>query len=257
MKIFEVKNISKSFGGVKAVHDCSFEIEERKITALIGPNGAGKTTVFNIINGFIAPDAGKVIFQGRDVTEANAWKRSRLGMSRTFQLSRLFRNLSIAENLELAIRQDDDLFWRMFFSAKGGSASGGKRQTAEFHDQIREVMNLVELDKDPKTPVTDLSYGQQKLFDLARALINPHTFLLLDEVVAGVNPVLREKLKSLMFKLTERGETILLIEHDMDFVHSVADHVIVMDQGSVLTEGEPEKVLREKQVLEAYLGVAA
>jgi len=246
MPILEVRQVNKSFGGVQAVKHCTFSVEERKITALIGPNGAGKTTLFNIINGFIPADEGAIIFRDIEISSLSAWERSRLGMSRTFQLSRLFRNLSIAENLELAIRQDDDLFWRMFFT----------KHKAEFHDQIREVMNLVELDKNPKTPVTDLSYGEQKLFDLARALVNPHTFLLLDEVVAGVNPVLREKLKSLMAKLKAKGETILLIEHDMDFVHAAADHVIVMDQGAVLTQGEPEKVLHEKQVLEAYLGTA-
>ncbi len=248
MTILAIKNISKSFGGVQAVKDCSFSIEDKKITALIGPNGAGKTTLFNIVNGFIYPDEGRVIFEGADITEVSAWKRSRLGMSRTFQLPRLFKNLTIYENLELASRYDDDLFWRNFLS-------GDKKHGHEA--VIKESVDFVGLKKDLSAPVTDVSYGEQKLFDLCRALVNPHTILLLDEVVAGVNPVIREKLKDLMKKLKEKGETVLLIEHDMDFVRSVADWVIVMDQGAVLTEGEPEKVLKEKQVLEAYLGVAA
>lgn len=166
-------------------------------------------------------------------------------MSRTFQLSRLFRNLSLEENLILAARYDDDLFWRIFSK---------KIDVSEINHKIQETLKLVGLKKDLKTRVTDLSYGEQKLFDITRALINPHTMLLFDEPVAGINPVLREKLKSLMAKLKDKGESILLVEHDMDFVRSVADHVIVMDQGSVLAQGEPEKVLREKMVLEAYLG---
>ena len=260
--ILEVKKISKSFGGVQAVKDCSFALEEKKITALIGPNGAGKTTVFNIVNGFIAPDFGHVIFQNQDVTNLPAWERSRLGMSRTFQLSRLFKNLSLEENLILAARYDDDLFWKNLF--KNSEASGIKQK-------IEETLELVGLKKDLKTRVTDLSYGEQKLFDITRALVNPHTMLLFDEPVAGVNPVIRERLKELMVRLKGGAapnegrasprwpsgrESILLVEHDMDFVRGVADHVIVMDQGSVLVQGEPEKVLRDKQVLEAYLGIA-
>lgn len=247
MTILEVKGVSKSFGGVHAVHNCSFAVEEGKITALIGPNGAGKTTVFNIVNGFLAPDEGQIIFQDLNITSLPAWKRSRLGMSRTFQLSRLFKNLTIEENLMLAARYEDDLFWRMFFE---------KPNPEKYTHLIKETLEFVGLDKNPKTPVTDLSYGQQKLFDIARALINPHTILLFDEPVAGINPVLREKLKEIFRKLKVKGESILLIEHDMDFVRSVADWVIVLDQGSVLSEGEPHKVLQEKVVLEAYLGTA-
>ena len=248
MPILEIKKISKSFGGVQAVNDCSFSLEKGKITALIGPNGAGKTSVFNIVNGFIEPDSGQVIFQNYDVTDLPAWERSRLGMSRTFQLSRLFKNLSLEENLILAARYDDDQFSRIFLR---------KADEDKLKHKIQEVLELVGLKKDLKTPVTDLSYGEQKLFDITRALVNPHTMLLFDEPVAGVNPVIRERLKELMRKLKEKGETILLVEHDMDFVRGVADQVIVMDQGNVLTEGEPEKVLREKQVLEAYLGATA
>ena len=245
--ILDVKNLSKSFGGVQAVGHCGFTVSEGKITALIGPNGAGKTTIFNLVNGFISADEGKVFFRGRDITNLSAWERSRAGMSRTFQLSRLFKNLTLRENLVLAIRQDDDKFWKMFFS---------KHDEYEFDSKIKEAMELLGFKKELDTRVTELSYGEQKLFDLTRAYLNPHTMLLLDEPVAGVNPVLRESLKKIMLKLKERGETILLIEHDMDFVHAVADRVIVLDQGSVLTEGEPEKVLHDNRVLEVYLGSA-
>lgn len=245
--MLKLQNISKSFGGVQAVKNCSFEIEESCITALIGPNGAGKTTVFNLISGFFNPDKGEIFFQKQNINNLPIWKRSRLGISRTFQLSRMFRNLSIEDNLLIALREDDDKFFKMFMRGIEGDAQEKNR--------IREMMDFVGLKKDPSTIVTDLSYGQQKLFDLARALLNNHTFLMLDEPVAGVNPVLRDTFKELLKKLKSKGETIFVIEHDMDFVRSIADTVIVMDQGDVLAQGTPVKVLSDKSVLEAYLGI--
>jgi len=259
MATLAVHDLSKSFGGVRAVHDCSFDIAEAKITALIGPNGAGKTTLFNLVNGFQAPDSGRIVFRGHDVTKRAVWERSRLGMSRTFQLSRLFKNLSIRDNLLLAVRLGDDQISGIF--------GDGTIKEKEF-EMIRDTLEFVGLKKSLNTPVTDLSYGEQKLFDLARALLNPHTFLLLDEPASGVNPVLREKLKTIMLQLKSGAaplagrasphlmgrETVLLIEHDMDFVRSVADWVIVMVEGSVLAEGRPEEVVRDRRVLEAYLG---
>src|SRR6185436_18668348 len=139
-------------------------VEEHSVTALIGPNGAGKTTLFNIVNGFVRQDSGRILFGHEDISRMRVWKRSRAGMSRTFQLSRLFRNMTIRENLALALRTDDDLFWRNFFRA---AADGG------FEDRIREMMAFVGLEKEIGARVTDLSYGQQKLFDLCRALLNP------------------------------------------------------------------------------------
>ena len=245
MTALEVINFSKSFGGVHAVAKCSFKIAPAKITALIGPNGAGKTTLFNLVNGFIMADQGRVIFGKSDITKMTVWQRSRLGLSRTFQQSRFFKNLSLQENLLLALRQDDDRFWRMFFK---------NRNQEDFYRKIDDVLKLVELNKDLETPVTALSYGELKLLDLARAILNPHSLLLLDEPVAGVAKILREKLKRILKHLKEQRETILLIEHDIDFVKSVADWVIVMDQGTVLMEGEVQKIMKDKRVLEAYLG---
>jgi len=246
--MLKVSKLKKYFGGVKAVNGCSFEVEKGKITALVGPNGAGKTTVFNMVSGMIAMDEGSVVFNGHELNKLPAWKRARAGISRTFQLSRLFKNLSIKDNLLLALRNDDDQFWKMFLR--------GEKGDQEEERQVKEIMDFIGLDKDPETIVTDLSYGQQKLFDLSRALINPHTFLMLDEPVAGINPVLRERLKKILKDLKEKGETILLIEHDMDFVRAVADHVIVLDQGKVLAQGIAETVLSDEKVLEAYLGTA-
>ncbi|MBI5369892.1 ABC transporter ATP-binding protein [Candidatus Uhrbacteria bacterium] len=246
--MLSVKNLTKHFGGVQAVDGCHFEIDSGKITALIGPNGAGKTTVFNLISGFFPVDSGEIFFKNINLTHQNIWRRSRAGISRTFQTSRLFRNLSIEDNLLIALREDDDQFLKMFLRTI--------KADPQEHSRIQEMMTFVGLDKDPHTIVTDLSYGQQKLFDLARALLNPHDLLMLDEPVAGVNPVLRDQFKKTLCALREKGETVLLIEHDMDFVRRVADKVIVMNQGRVLTQGLPHEVLSDARVLEAYLGPA-
>jgi len=241
-----ISHLTKSFGGVKAVDDVSFDVAKNSITALVGPNGAGKTTVFQLVSGLMRADAGAVTFEGQDLLRLAPWRRARVGLSRTFQLSKLFKNLSIEDNLLLALREDDDKLWNMFLRGTGGEAMEKKK--------IHEMMDFVGLKKDPTTIVTDLSYGQQKLFDLARALLNRHTLLMLDEPVAGVNPILRQQFKDVLRQLKAQGETILLIEHDMDFVRAVADHVVVMDQGRLLAEGSPDRVFRDEKVLEAYLG---
>lgn len=244
MMILSVKNLSKAFGGVHAVDDCSFSVESGQITALIGPNGAGKTTAFNLISGLTESDGGTVVLDGVDLTNLSAHRRAKAGLSRTFQLVRLFKNLMIREHLYLATSENDDRFL-----ASGFASDAGHLET-----KMQETLQLVGLDKPPSTLALELSYGQQKILDLARALAKPHKLLMLDEPVAGINPVLRDRFKTLLKQLKARGETILVIEHDMDFVRSVADQVIVMDQGRVLAEGEPEAVLSDKRVLEAYLG---
>ncbi len=241
-----VKNLTKYFGGVKAVEDCTFEIEKECITALVGPNGAGKTTVFNLVSGFFHPNHGSIFFHEQEITHLPIWKRSRLGISRTFQQSRIFQNLTVEDNLLIALREQDDEFFKMFIRSVKSDSKEKQR--------ILEMMDFVGMKKDPRTIVTNLSYGEQKLFDLCRALLNPHTLLMLDEPVAGVNHVLRDQLKRIFQQLNQQGETVFIIEHDMDFVRSVAQQVIVMDQGSVLAQGRPQMVLSDPRVLDAYLG---
>ena len=240
MALLSINNLSKHFGGVQAVKGCAFDVQPNTITALIGPNGAGKTTVFNLVSGLIEADSVSVVLAGTDLTNLAAHRRARAGLSRTFQLVRLFKNLTVREHVYLALHEDD-----ISLLSKDGP---------EFEQKMIDVLKTVGLEKPAETLAPDLSYGQQKLLDLARALAKPHQLLMLDEPVAGVNPVLRERFKTLLKELKAKGETILVIEHDMDFVRSVADHVIVMDQGAVLAQGKPEEVLSDKRVLEAYLG---
>lgn len=249
MALLEVKQLKKSFGGVHAVRNISFDVAEGRITALIGPNGAGKTTVFGCLSGLVSPESSSIVLVGERIDQLPAWGRARRGLSRTFQLARAFRNLSIEDNLLLALREDDDLFFRMLL--RGSRVMPGERE------RVKAMLDFVGLEKSPHTPVTDLSYGQQKLFDLARAIIKPHRLLMLDEPVAGINPVLRDSLAQTFLSLREKGETILLIEHDMGFVRRVADRVIVMAEGAIIADGTPEEVFAHQDVLEAYLGVHA
>ncbi|MEK6942871.1 MAG: ABC transporter ATP-binding protein [Nanoarchaeota archaeon] len=226
--MLSLKNISKSFGGVKAVDRCTFNVEEGTITSLIGPNGAGKTTVFNIISGLTNPDSGSIKLGNRDVAGLPAYKIAQFGISRTFQLTKVFRNMSIKDNLLMA------------------------KEASE--KEMEDVIKSVYLNKPLDTTASELSYGQQRLLEIARALLMPHNLLMLDEPTAGVNPRIRQELKIILKKLRKEGKTVLLIEHDMDFVMDISDKVIVLAEGSVLREGKPNEIMKDKKVLEVYLG---
>jgi len=244
--MLKIKNLSKAFGGVKAVNDCSFEIKRGTITALIGPNGSGKSTLFNIISGVLKADSGKIIFNGIDITNKSPEYISNLGISRMFQQSRLFKNLSVRENLLLAIDNEDTKFWKNLF--------GLNKITKEKEEKIREMLKLVEMERFENRLVGELSFGQKRLIELVRTILNPHELLMLDEPVAGVNPRLRKIIARILLKLKKQGKTILLIEHDMNFALSLADEVIVMDEGKVIAKGKPKEIKNNPKVLEAYLG---
>ncbi|HLC84842.1 MAG TPA: ABC transporter ATP-binding protein [Candidatus Nanoarchaeia archaeon] len=241
--ILDIKNITVAFGGIVALNKCSCKIQKSKITAIIGPNGSGKSTLFNVISGLIPPDEGSIRFEHTDITKNKEHKIARLGISRTFQDVRLFKNLSIKDHLEIAMSTSDE---KLLPSLKDGKPDNTK--------EIHHLLGLVGLKKPLNTVAIELSYGQRKLLDLAVALAKPHSVIMLDEPVAGVNPQLRKDIKEVLRKLNKQGETILVIEHDMNFVMDLAEHIIVMDEGKVLVEGTPEKVRKDKRVLEAYLG---
>jgi len=244
--MLKIKNLKKYFGGVKAVNDCSFEIEKRKITALIGPNGAGKSTVFNLISGIIKPDGGEILFNGKNISKLNPEKISNLGISRLFQQTMLFNNLTVKENLLLAFDNEDTKFWKNFF--------GKNKLSNEKLKKIKAMLELIKMENFENKKAKDLSYGQKRLVELIRTIINPHILLMLDEPVAGINPQIRMEIAELLKNLKTQGETILLIEHDMNFTLGVSDKIIVMDEGKVIAEGKPEEIKNNPQVLEAYLG---
>jgi branched-chain amino acid transport system ATP-binding protein/neutral amino acid transport system ATP-binding protein len=238
--------LRKYFGGVRAVDDCSFEVKKGTITALIGPNGAGKTTIFNIISGIIKPDSGKIFFNGKDITNLNPEQISNSGISRLFQQSKLFNNLTVRENLLLAFDNEDTKFWKNLL--------GKNRITKEKEEKIKEILKMVKMEEFENNLARNLSYGQKRLLELARTILNPHILLMLDEPVSGVNPALRNEIADILKKLKENGETIFLIEHDMNFTLKISDEVIVMDEGKVIAEGRPEEIKNNPKVLEAYLG---
>src|SRR3989344_4417552 len=241
--MLQVKNLQKHFGGIKAVDGCSFTVKQGTITALIGPNGSGKSTVFHLISQLEQEDSGKIIFNKKNIVAVSDYKIARLGISRTFQEVRLFKNLSIQDHLEIALAQEDEHLLRSLW-----------KKSEDKTRQIQQIIKRVGLHKDLKTYVTDLSYGQRKLLDFAIAMAKPHDLLMLDEPVAGVNPLIRKEIKTILKQLKKRGETIFVIEHDMNFVMDIADHIIVMDAGKVIAEGKPKQIQKNKKVLEAYLG---
>jgi len=246
--MLEVKSLSRSFGGVHALKEVSFSVKKGKITALIGPNGSGKSTLFNLVSGIILADSGKVLLDSKDTTHLSVEEIARLGVSRVFQSSRLFGNMTAKENLLLSVNQTDLKFWKSFFGF------GAKKENALMEEKVLAALKQVSLEEKSFSKAQDLSFGQKRLLELARAMLLPHKILLLDEPVAGVTPPTRKRIAEILSSLRAKGETILLIEHDMNFTLSLADEVIVLDEGKVIAKGRPAQVKKNKKVLEAYLG---
>lgn len=248
--MLEIKNLYKNFDGVQAVWDFSLSLQPRRITSIIGPNGAGKTTVFNIVTGFFPPTSGRVAYRTKSVIGQAPWKIANLGISRTFQNLRLFHRLTALENVLLGKQnQNGERFLNalLMFSEK----------SAEHQANIEKAMSLLEFVglADQKHELAEnLSYGQQKLLTIACCLASDPELLLLDEPVSGVQPVMVEKIQSILKELVIRqGKTVFLIEHDIDFVLRISDTVVVMDDGKKIAEDLPSAIQNNAEILEAYL----
>ncbi|USZ72764.1 ABC transporter ATP-binding protein [Natronosalvus halobius] len=247
-----IENLRKTFGGIVAVDDATFEVEAGSLTGLIGPNGAGKSTTFNCIAGAHTPDSGTVSFQGEDITGLRPDQVANKGLVRTFQIARELEEMTVLENLMLAPQgQLGESLWR---SVTPGVRGEVVEQEIEIRDRVWEMLDFFEIDHIAHTQAGTLSGGQRKLLEMARALMTDPDMLLLDEPLAGVNPTLEEKLLDRVHELREQGYTFLLVEHDMDVIMENCEHVIVMHQGSVLAEGEPAAVQSNERVIQAYLG---
>jgi branched-chain amino acid transport system ATP-binding protein len=249
--IFEARDVVKRFGGIRAVDRATLDVAEGSITALIGPNGAGKTTFFNVITGFYRADGGKAVFEGRRVLGRPPYAIARLGMVRTFQITKALAAMPVIDNMTLAAPgQPGERLRNVLFSP-----GAVRRREAQVHTQAMELLEIFDLDRLAGDYAGTLSGGQRKLLELARALMTRPRFLLLDEPMAGINPTLGRRLLDHMKRLrTEEGVTFLFIEHDMEVVMGHSDRVIVMAEGRVIAEGEPQEVRRDKAVIDAYLG---
>jgi neutral amino acid transport system ATP-binding protein len=239
--LLSVEGLRKHFGGVAAVDDCSLEVREGTITALIGPNGSGKTTAFNLITGYLHADAGRVSFAGRDFTRPDPTRLYRAGLTRTFQQSRVFPQLTLLENLTVAISQP----WRTLLRRALGR---------EDRERSRELLEEFGLARLADSKAGDLSFGQRKLLEFATVLMGRPQLVLLDEPTAGVNPVMVERMEQHVRDLHARGLTFLIVEHDMNLVMRLCDPVIVLDRGRPIKQGAPAEVQQDAAVLDAYLG---
>lgn len=251
--IIEVRGVSKSFGGLKAVSDCSLQVEKGSITGLIGPNGAGKSTLFNIVAGTLSPDVGEVIFDGEDVTSLKPHELYEKGMLRTFQIAHEFSHMTALENLMVAAsEQPGESLFQSWFSTK---------HVTDFDYEVRrmanDVIDFLHLGHVKGELAGNLSGGQKKLLELGRTMMTDAKAVLLDEVAAGVNRTLLKDLASNIQRMNkELGYTFFVIEHDMDLIGELCDPVIVMAQGTVIAEGPMEEIRANPEIIEAYFGSA-
>ncbi|OAT81392.1 ABC transporter ATP-binding protein [Desulfotomaculum copahuensis] len=235
MDILEVREVGKSFGGLQVLEGISFSLTEGSITGLIGPNGAGKSTLVNLIGGADRPNRGEIYFHSLRVDHLPVWRIARLGLVRTFQVTRIFNDLTLRENIRLA-------GWT-------GGLRGRKLET-----EVDGIMQLCELETKAGVPGRDLSLPEQKRLQLARALALKPKLLLLDEVMAGLNPAELDRAIQILRVLRDRGVTMLVIEHLMRVIMGISDRVLVLHQGSLIADGPPEQVVGLSRVQEAYLG---
>ncbi|MEK6328410.1 MAG: branched-chain amino acid ABC transporter ATP-binding protein/permease [Actinomycetota bacterium] len=240
--LLEVKRLEKRFGGLRAVDEASFAVPEGSITALLGPNGSGKTTVFNLIDGTMTPDAGEVWFDGERIDRLPPWKRAHRGLGRTFQITRLFREMTVLENVVAPLRSFS------FRQLTLGAVSGSEAARAE------ELLEFVGMRKFRDQPAWALSYGQQKLVELAQVLMLDPKLIMLDEPAGGINPTLIERIGETIRELNARGKTFLIVEHNMPFVLGLCRPVLVLARGKTIAQGSPDEIQRDPRVLDAYLG---
>jgi neutral amino acid transport system ATP-binding protein len=242
MALLEINGLNKHFGGIQAVSDCSFSVDEGSITSLIGPNGAGKTTVFNLVTGLLSADSGEVFFMGKKITGLQPHEITRRGISRTFQITRDLQELTVLENMVIQSQVKD--FLDMF----------GSSMLKHESDHAMELLSFVGISHLAEEKAKNLSYGQKKLMEFASVLMSDPKLIMLDEPAGGVNPTLLESIIDRILELNKKGITFLIVEHNMDLVMKISDPVIFRAYGTVLACGCPQDIQNNDQVMEAYLG---
>ena len=249
MNLLEVQGVSKTFGSLVAVSEVSLSVPQGELRAVIGPNGAGKTTFFNMISGFFAPSAGTIVFDGRDVTQLPAYRRVEIGMGRTFQITEIFPELTVLENVRIAAEVAAGYRMRAWIS---------RQEAAAIKNRIDEVLSLAGIAAKADRLVGELAHGDQRAAEIAMALALKPRLLLLDEPTAGMGDQETYEITNLIRRLhRDSNYTIVLIEHDMRVVFHLADRITVLDQGHMLAEGTPAEIAANEAVQAAYLGKAA
>jgi len=246
----KLTSLSRHFGGLKVLQDVNLEIPQGGIFGLIGPNGAGKTTVFNLITGLLPPTGGRIEFNGQNLAGLQPHEITRLGIGRTFQNIRIFKDMSLLENVMVG------LHGQLQYGALGLLASSGLFRSEErrARERAHELLSWVKLDHKATDKADNLSYGEQRKLELARALATNPKLLLLDEPVAGMNSTEKDELMGEIRNISERGYTIFMIEHDMRFVMGLCEDIAVLNFGRIIARGNPEAIRNDPQVIEAYLG---
>jgi branched-chain amino acid transport system ATP-binding protein len=249
--ILEISNLTKSFGGIRAVRDVSITIEQGSISSIIGPNGAGKTTLFNLLTGIYKPNDGKILFNGRDITGLRPDQVNAAGIARTFQNIRLFSNMSVLENVIVGAHSRLNVsLWRTLLSTPGF-----RRQEVEVREKALRLLQFVGLAGKGDEISRNLPYGDQRRIEIARALASDPKLILFDEPTAGMNPNETEDAIALFRRVRDNlGVTVVLIEHDMRVVMNISEHIDVLDYGAKIAEGTPAEIRANPRVVEAYLG---
>ncbi|MDL2293297.1 ABC transporter ATP-binding protein [Ruminococcaceae bacterium OttesenSCG-928-D13] len=247
----QVEDLSIFFGGLVAVDGVSFHIKKGQIVGLIGPNGAGKTTIFNLLTGVYAPTRGDIYLEEKSLLKYKTYQRCQMGLSRTFQNIRLFKDLSVIDNVKTAMTQ------QMHYSMLSGvfRGPGYRKEEREISRRAHELLGLMGLDEFAHDYARNLPYGQQRKLEIARALASGPKVLLLDEPAAGMNPTETAELMETVKMLRDRFDiSVLLIEHDMNFVMDICEYIFVLDYGRIIARGEPAEIQGDERVIEAYLG---
>jgi ABC-type branched-subunit amino acid transport system ATPase component len=250
--VLKVDQLTKDFDNLRAVDHCSFEVSQGLIFGLIGPNGSGKTTVFNLVTGFLEPTAGQIYFKDREITGLRPYQIGQLGIVRTFQLVRAFNRMTVMENLLLAPKNQagENCLLGVLRTAKV------RRQEQEAIEQARDLLALVGLEKVADEFCGNLSYAEQKMVEITRALMTDPQLILLDEPASGINPTLVNQILDYIRRLRdEQGKTFLVVEHDMQVIMNLCDRIAVLNYGQKIAEGTPAEICADSRVIDAYLGV--